>query len=354
MLDCKTGAQSSTAVKMTDENPTTLRNLYPMQKEGERRTEGDTDAAHHLGIKLFQDTLKSLPGRPVTNEETKRDIMEGLNGFNNLRIKSAHGNRSTDCRRENEISGKVATNELLSRDASVKAIQIVRNLEDAEHSTTQRVVEKIGDMRTINPETGRPISIASLAAPVAPLTDKRSSAVQSGDLKFRLDGKVDQRSSAVKDGTILVRNDGHVDQRSKGVRNGAVSQKPSACSTLPAPTSTTTMTSLPSSVNSTSSSLYSHYSPSYSSSSYSSGNSGTYVSSSPSSVNSNSSSSYSHYSPILFVIISQLRKHWNLRFRVHKSEWHICFWLLPQEVSYVINTLFEAKRGGPVQVAPAV
>jgi len=66
-----------------------------------------------------------------------------------------------------------------------------------------------------------------VAAPVAPQTDLRSAAVRSGEVKFRLDGKVDQRCAAVKDGSVLVRGDGHVDQRSKLVRSGDVSPKPS-------------------------------------------------------------------------------------------------------------------------------
>jgi len=55
--------------------------------------------------------------------------------------------------------------------------------------------------------------------------DKRSSLVQSGDLRFNYDGSVDRRSAAVRSGEVLVTSSGGVDGRSSAVKQGGVGFK---------------------------------------------------------------------------------------------------------------------------------
>eukprot|EP01127_Copromyxa_protea_P023630 TRINITY_DN8928_c0_g1_i1.p1 TRINITY_DN8928_c0_g1~~TRINITY_DN8928_c0_g1_i1.p1 ORF type:complete len:258 (-),score=16.19 TRINITY_DN8928_c0_g1_i1:59-832(-) len=202
-----------------------------MEKRGnltERR-----DASHILGISVMQAALASSPGRPITSEESISDVMSVVNGMNNLRIKTQHGNRSTDQAAEREICDCFETRELLSKGATTKAVQINRAHRDSPCSAVGRVAARVGQMTTTNPDTGRKISIASLAEPVAPVTDRRSSDARKGLLTFNMDGTVDRRCAAVRAGHVIVTKSGHVDGRSSSARRGGVFSRPSVANTSP-------------------------------------------------------------------------------------------------------------------------
>jgi hypothetical protein len=78
----------------------------PMGKKGSAAAH--TDAAHKLSWGLVNAIQTHTPGRPL-GAESRQDLGKAMNSEGNLRIKSAHGNRVLDERRDARIAHAYAT-----------------------------------------------------------------------------------------------------------------------------------------------------------------------------------------------------------------------------------------------------
>lgn len=199
--------------------------MAPRSKVGSAANQ--TDASHKLSFEVAKGVLDHASGRPVSAPESVASAASVLNADSNLRIKDRHTNRSDDRLNDQKILDSVTNSTRLDPAAAPRAVQAYKGgiSVSGQSTVVDRVTETIGAIPVNTGNPGRPPTVASLAAPSPSDVDRRSSAVKSGEVLLREDGKVDQRSAAVRNGDVKVTKSGEVDGRCRAARSGDIKKK---------------------------------------------------------------------------------------------------------------------------------
>lgn len=130
---------------------------YPMEKHGS--SEDGTEGAHMLSHELVKGILAHTPGAKAAG-----DIAERLNRKENIRIKTADGNRITDRTNDAAILEKYVSKELLTQKEADRAVQAYKGgMAVCEgNATLKHIVEKIGEMRVSTGRPGQPPKVKNL------------------------------------------------------------------------------------------------------------------------------------------------------------------------------------------------
>eukprot|EP00731_Ephydatia_muelleri_P002123 Em0001g2123a len=121
-----------------------------------------TDGAHKLSHELAKGILGHTPGPKAT--VTAPDIVEKLQSPENIRIKSAEGNRKTDRENDAAILEKYVAGENLSPAEGRRANQAYKGgtAVSGDNETLQHITEKLGDMQVSTGKPGRPTKVKNL------------------------------------------------------------------------------------------------------------------------------------------------------------------------------------------------
>ena len=112
-----------------------------------------TDAAHRMSWELYNGIGSHMPGRPAVHKEA---IARAMGAESNLRIKSEHGNRALDHRRDERIVGAHAAGAGLHEKSTADRAKQAYLAGMAGDATMQARAERIGDMPVQLGGAGRP------------------------------------------------------------------------------------------------------------------------------------------------------------------------------------------------------
>eukprot|EP01041_Mallomonas_annulata_P001162 gene1162-2255_t len=113
----------------------------------------DMDSAHILSWGLAQTIITNTGGRPMS-EETQRMMSRDLNHDSNLRMKSSYGNRILDERRDGRIAAAFVNGDALEGRSTANRAYLAYQSAST-FGTLNSVANQLGDMRILNPNTGR-------------------------------------------------------------------------------------------------------------------------------------------------------------------------------------------------------
>lgn len=123
-----------------------------MTKQGDKNK--GTDSAHILSWGLVNSIETHKPGRPK-NEETKSKITKELNSDKNLRIKSTHGNRILDERRDARIADAYVSKKAIKGETTTKravqAYESAKNMGDS----LDGITKALGSLKIYDDHTKR-------------------------------------------------------------------------------------------------------------------------------------------------------------------------------------------------------
>lgn len=151
MSKSKQGTRSTKSYIDTDSCKYVARSDLGFTKRGDQ-TKG-TDSAHIFGWGLMQTIQTNTAGRPMSEART-RELARDMNHESNLRIKSEHGNRRLDERRDARIAHAfVSGSAIHGNSTATRAYQAY--ISASSFTTMDSIAEQLGNMRVSNPETGR-------------------------------------------------------------------------------------------------------------------------------------------------------------------------------------------------------
>lgn len=138
--------------------------LAPMQRHG---VDG-TDAAHKLSIELCQYIISRLSGARITNTDSQRAVARLLQAADNLRMKTAQGNRVIDHMLDRGIADRNKSGQDLNGRQAMRAMQAYKSAckMGASNETMARVADFIGSLRVTSGDIKNE-SIAGLANKLA-------------------------------------------------------------------------------------------------------------------------------------------------------------------------------------------
>ena len=116
-----------------------------MEKRGSRSA--GTDAAHIFGFGLLNTIVTHTPGRPMADKRMS-ELCSDMNHGSNLRIKSSHGNKVLDERRDARIaSAFVKGAPLQGKSTATRAYQAYESA--SSFTTMDSVAAALGNMRVM-------------------------------------------------------------------------------------------------------------------------------------------------------------------------------------------------------------
>ena len=122
---------------------------------GKRGTKSDgTDAAHILSWGLTNAITTHTGGRP-RGEESRKDVAKALNSETNLRLKSEHGNRVLDERRDARIAAAYVSGSALEGDTTAKRADQAYRAAQRMGDPMESVTRALGNMDVKDSETNR-------------------------------------------------------------------------------------------------------------------------------------------------------------------------------------------------------
>lgn len=150
MSKSTSGTKKTTDYINSDSNKYVERASTGQTKRGNT---GSTDAAHIFGFGLANTILTHTPGRPMS-ESQRQEFIRDMNDPTNMRIKSCHGNKVKDERRDARIAYAYVNNEPISGNTTVtRASQAYQSA--SSFTTMDALANSLGEMRVHSEKTGR-------------------------------------------------------------------------------------------------------------------------------------------------------------------------------------------------------
>lgn len=121
--------------------------------QGKKGTAGQTDASHIMSFGLANTILTHTPGRPK-GEKAREDFVRDMNHDSNLRIKTSHGNKVLDERRDARIAKAfVSDSAIKGNTTATRAYQAYTSAKS--FTTMDSLSAALGNMKVYSDETGR-------------------------------------------------------------------------------------------------------------------------------------------------------------------------------------------------------
>lgn len=151
MSKSKAGTKSTSAHINNSSLKYVQRSDHGFSKRGS--TSSATDGAHIMSYGLYNTIATNTQGRPLSSKG-QRELHRDLNHDTNIRLKTQHGNRVLDERRDARIAHAFVSGEpIQGKSTANRAFQAYQSA--STFTTLSAASAQLGDMKVHNPDTGR-------------------------------------------------------------------------------------------------------------------------------------------------------------------------------------------------------